>query len=254
MKTKLYILPILLLFLTSCFKEGRGYIEEDGKIYYEKWDGGNWRLKKLFVPADTETFEIIESPFGDRVSKDKNHVFIGNRVIKGADPKSYRFPNIKNGGHAIDKNRIYRNGYIPIPGSTSEGFEVLDDRKSYIRDKHRVYWLGNPLEINSIDNFQLLDNGWSTDGHNYFWTFYKNPSIHYNQIKLFKLGVAKDKNKVYYKDKQLLKLLREKGIEIDTIDAESFEEFDLKYEFIFKDNLGCIDLNRGRKDCPDKSE
>jgi hypothetical protein len=95
MKNKLYILPILLLFLTSCIKQGRGSFEEDGKRYYERWDGGNWRLKKVLIPADLETFEIVESRFGDSFSKDKNHVFSRARIIEGADPKSFRFPNGK---------------------------------------------------------------------------------------------------------------------------------------------------------------
>ncbi len=254
MKTKLYILPILLLFLTSCIKQGRGSFEEDGKRYYERWDGGNWRLKKVLIPADLETFEIVESRFGDSFSKDKNNVFDRAQIIEGADPKSFRFPNGKNGIHAIDKNRIYIHGVRPIPGSTSEGFKVLDERRVYIRDKFRVYWDSEALDICSIDNFKLVGKHWSTDGCHYFYNSYKIPSNDYDNIELFRLGIAKDSENIYLKDQRVLDLLRKRGIKIDTIYAESFEPYDLKYYWIYKDKLGCIDIHNGRIDCPDKSE
>ena len=259
MKTKLYILPILLLFLTSCIKEGRGYFVEDGKRYFEYWHGGNWELTKTSVPVDMETFEIVESALGKRFAKDKNHVFARTTIVPDADPKSFRFPNGKNGIHAIDKNRIYRNGFTPLPGSTSEGFKVLDERRVYIRDKFRVYCDSEALDICSIDNFKLVGKHWSTDGCHYFYNSHKIPSNDYDNIELFRLGIAKDSENIYLKDQRVLDVLRKRGIKIDTIYAESFEPYDLKYKWIFKDKIGCIDINtfgvkNGRIDCPDKSE
>lgn len=244
---KLYIL--LLLLSTSC---SEGYIEKDGKVYFEWFHGGNLERRESLVPADLETFEILPGRRG-YFGKDKNYVFYKWTIIKGADPETYRVINEKGmrDYYAMDKNRIYYFERV-ISGSTSEGFQLIHEKGPYFRDKNQIYFKTEPLEdICSLDNFKVLEHVWSTDGCCYYWGVEKMPSNpnDYNHIKLFNGGVWKDTKQVYFRKITLPQQLLRNDNSIDTIDIASFREIKPFNGRFFEDKFGCIDIVDGRIDC-----
>jgi len=102
--------------------------------------------------ADADTFEVLEfkelDPGGFKAlyhySKDRNSVFANDKLIKGADPKSfeillYRFEHfvVRDWGvYAKDKEKIFYENSL-VEGVDYDSFEVLDYGNA--RDKNGEY-------------------------------------------------------------------------------------------------------------------
>ena len=110
--------------------------------------------------ADLSTFTQVEFPDGNRQSfyfKDKNHVYHLGKVLKGADPATFRYEGLY---YAVDKNNIY--AWEKALNIDPTEYMRLGD---YILGSGKVYY-GTKLLVNvNPDSFRLLEDGYATDGH-----------------------------------------------------------------------------------------
>jgi uncharacterized membrane protein (DUF485 family) len=72
--------------------------QKDKKFYYY--------LRKPVPEIDHATFEVLD--IDDHYGKDKNHVFYKNKIIQGADPKTFHYDKDKYNWK--DKNNCYYYG------------------------------------------------------------------------------------------------------------------------------------------------
>ena len=118
----------------------REYTKDKNKVYY-KWisPGRFWVVE---VPgADPATFEAVAF----ELAKDRNHVWIRDTIVKGADPKrvksffAYRI--------WTDANSLW-NGERRIEGADPETFERIGKSEfGYYRDSKRVYSYFGRLKV-----------------------------------------------------------------------------------------------------------
>lgn len=96
-----------------------------------------WLNDRIQPEADPSTLVLVD---GGRVFKDKDSVHYADQTINGADPAT--FTHIGS-GYYRDKNHIYW-GTDPIPDTDLSTFEVLGN--SFVaKDKNRVYRSGQPM-------------------------------------------------------------------------------------------------------------
>lgn len=105
------------------------------------------------VGADPTTFLVLVNASGTPIglSKDINHVYVGNGILIGADPKTIspiEDSSREWNGFEKDQNNVYHGTDI-ISGAdpqtfTSIGYVVYNEIEagSYYKDKNFVYWLG----------------------------------------------------------------------------------------------------------------
>lgn len=125
------------------------YRRVSDRIYYAYW---------MKVDCDAQSFEIIHSLVGN-IGRDNEHVFYRDKIIEGADPKSFRFfvactapdrPYYLNWDidfYAIDDNYVY---FVSIPFNVKtikthylDSFEVfIENERLYGRDKTYLYTRG----------------------------------------------------------------------------------------------------------------
>ncbi|OSY89556.1 hypothetical protein WH52_02685 [Tenacibaculum holothuriorum] len=237
MRVKKYVFAFILFTILSCKSD---YVIEDDKVYYKYWSfsQGGWN-KMLLKSVDYKTFSKIntdENIYG----KDKNFVFFKEKIIKGADPNTFK---VLIKGYAIDQTKAFY--YTDsITNSSSKGFEVIDDY--YSKDLKDVFYKTEGLNVCSVDSFKLmfLDeekwSRWSTDGCSYYKENFKVPTLDYKNLKVYKnFNVSTDKYFLYYLNK---KITYEKKWEkyIDTIDVNTFKVLGFNH---YKDKHGCINMN-----------
>jgi len=155
--------------------------------------------------ADAETFQIIDK--SRRVAKDKNHVYIGGKIVEWADPATYetlgtarRITKDKNhvyiywkisewadpesfsttDKHDVfyDKNNVYFTSKFlwrlqKIPGADVATFETLS-LKDFYKDKDHVYHKGSVITWADPESFAK-----------YLWSYYiDKDSVFYHQTEL----------------------------------------------------------------------
>ncbi|MGJ8592419.1 MAG: DKNYY domain-containing protein [Aquaticitalea sp.] len=225
---KLFAIVIILTFCACSPK----YDKRDGKVYYKCWSFGlgGWN-ESIVEKADHKSFSKIKSNH-NLYGKDKSNVYYQNRIIPGADPKTFK--HVKD-GYAIDKNRAY---YFndSIMNSSPKNFHIIDGY--YSKDHQNVFYTDKALNVCAVKDFSFVYKDeesflgrWSTDGCCYYFNNYKVPSEDYKNIQLFKggRGVSKDSKQVYLKD-QIYSVTEERKVYIrnkgfivkDTIDIETF--------------------------------
>ena len=88
-----------------------------GSLWYVDKDHV-WWLEKPIKEADAATLQLVHLykyfngtslPAPSRYAKDKNHVFLDDSIVPGADPETFEYIQFVEGGHSIafDKNHIY---------------------------------------------------------------------------------------------------------------------------------------------------
>ena len=90
-----------------------------GSLWYVDKDHV-WWLEKPIKEADAATLQLVHLykyfngtslPAPSRYAKDKNHVFLDDSIVLGADPETFEYIQFVEGGYSIafDKNHIYES-------------------------------------------------------------------------------------------------------------------------------------------------
>jgi hypothetical protein len=188
---KINIAPYFLDIKELLKKTGINLLEYRSSNIYSKNDRHVcWSNKLVFPPADPDSFVA----FNNLAGQDKKHVYFNGYFVEGADPKNFEF---FSGSYSRDERNIYYDdgsSMIKIDGADSETFElwkgnyykdknyvynsgqklggvnpdesiIIDDAGTYLRFRNLIYagpWLIGKADA---DTFQVLENGYSKDGH-----------------------------------------------------------------------------------------
>ena len=200
--TNIVVLGLILLAV-GCSEDG--YRIEEGKVVYEKpWNEGHGTIIKR-LNADPETFEVLGS---DNLSwaKDADTVFWGTIELDFMDSKSFEVINI---AFAKDKEKVICGRDIIVETNPND-FRIrslkhlLDYDEFYGVDKKAVYlcdYFASGYErvlSDSIDSFQLLDDGFYKDNQFVSWGGFEIFDVDVLTFKVLTGGYARDKNYVYY--------------------------------------------------------
>jgi hypothetical protein len=103
-----------------------GYFSRDGKVYYGGIGGSDNPNALLVSEADILSFRIIESELqASQWGKDKNHVYLKNIVITGADPATFSVFLINETGPLGGEYGRDRNGFYD-----EQGNRITDSQKA----------------------------------------------------------------------------------------------------------------------------
>ena len=82
----------------------------------------------------------------------------------------------------------------------AETVEVFNDYSSYIKDKHRIYYILQPIENFDINSFEYIGRGYLKDKNNVYYDGKKINGANPETFILYssQYGDAKDKNGYYY--------------------------------------------------------
>jgi hypothetical protein len=103
----------------------------------------------ILIPIDTTGFTVVgrNNNYSDYlwIWKNKDSVYLGTKVVKGADAKTFTHTGSLNGSYFKDKNSIYffKDGLKKIEGS--DGSSAVSNYSVWIYDKNMVYVDGKPL-------------------------------------------------------------------------------------------------------------
>lgn len=196
MRKRLEIVALMagLLMFTGCYGD---YSKSDGMVYYHSMHTLMPVPYKFVVQdADAGTFTDL----GDKVGKDKNHVYLAGYILPGADAAT--FVNLGH-GYASDINGFYHiteSGLDAVAGAQRESFETLSDE--YARDGNAVYHKHERLaHVADPGSFEIVsrhrNHDWCRDKYNYYYDTIR-VDVDRASFKILKRGYSKDANGVYY--------------------------------------------------------
>lgn len=191
--------------------DAKGTFSTDGEeVFYE----ADYQIKALFPGTlDAATFERIGST---NYFRDKNHVYTVEKLLEGADPKTFEAVR-DNGIYAKDKTGVFYNG-VKVADCDVRTHKILNG--GFHRDARRVFFNADKIS-DDAGNFQTLTAFYSKDGKNAFWKTDKISTDGAN-FKAFPSGVgtgyAKDGTTVYWM-----------GNKLDNADAASFVGLNANY-------------------------
>jgi hypothetical protein len=214
-----------------------GYTKKDGKIFIrssnEAFVGVNYFELK---DADYETFDEIDHNINIDLAKDKNHVFIGAEVIKGAD--SQTFEQI-NEYYWKDKGSVYLLEFdadeCKIEFADVGSFKKLDNNY-WAKDKNNIYYGLKKLDIKNVESFIAIDENWGKDDKTYYWQNFELNNFDYSTANIISLHYIKDKNNVFYENQLVVGC---NPLTFKTVGVGSFGH-DNKYMYSGTKNEGVI--------------
>ncbi len=142
----------------SSFRVVDGYYVKDKNHVYAPNKVGIYKIEW----ADPATFQTITDY---NLSKDKNHVYVYNIVIKWADPATFQV--LRTDGNVIyakDKNQLYfgkDSACYPFPQWDYNTFQVID--KAYAKDKKNIYRQGDVVKWADPATFQIINDDYAKD-------------------------------------------------------------------------------------------
>jgi len=147
-KQYLFLLSLsIILILTSC---NSGYQKENGKWTWISYNEAVGKKAKTIEKADTKTFVILKNT---KYAKDKNFVFLEGRVIKFANPKTFK---IINNGYSKDNKNVYLDCNIIINADPNT-FQILGF--PYSKDKKHIFCGNLPMNITNPNEFKVTRIG-----------------------------------------------------------------------------------------------
>ena len=120
-----------------------------GSAIYAKDKNYVYMLEKVIKNADPQSFSLVNDFANYIYAKDKNFVYKSGQIIQGADPATFslvRHNGSLDNAHARDKNFVYKSGEI-IDGADPSTFSLVDiyDER-YAKDANHVYLSGKTIE------------------------------------------------------------------------------------------------------------
>ncbi len=169
-----------------------GYAIVEGKPSYVYTSTRAGREVTPIAQADPDSFEVIQQGELSRIryAHDKSHVFVENRIVPDADPKSFRIIS-GDGEFSQDRAKVFFLG-APIESADPETFQLLGSH--FGRDAKNAYIGTMKLPGVQVDSWKPLEDGraenpWYFSAHD---THVKDPS------KLSGSGWSRDADNLYY--------------------------------------------------------
>jgi hypothetical protein len=128
-----------------------GYAKDKNHIYYHNYEG----KLKIIKNADLKTFKSFNDGY---FAKDKNHIYGNGKIIKKADPKSWKKLTEVNSLYSKDSKRFFY-GFWELIQIDNESFEVIIPREvkhlkhQIAKDNNNYFENG---EIITIERFNKL--------------------------------------------------------------------------------------------------
>ncbi len=169
-----------------------GYFSKEGAVYF---DGNK-------IEVDSKTFQILNTKF-KLYARDQKHVFFRGRIIKMADPETFKAVEEGNDNYYIDKKNVFYDGII-LEGADSKEFKRLTtvDNKgtSFFKDQNFVYFNARKIAGLSGLTAKSLLGGYLSDGNNifYYTTKISSADVPTFHVRSDNEDYASDKNSVYY--------------------------------------------------------
>ncbi len=126
------------------------YVKDSFKVYIM----GEWFELE---GSDIATFEIISGNY----AKDKNFVYMGQYVVKDADPETYIQLEDE---FAKDKNLVFHRS-LKVNNADPDSFQVLESK--YAKDKNNAYYSTMLIKDVDAQTFEVVD-GVPQDKYFYF--------------------------------------------------------------------------------------
>lgn len=162
------LLSISVILVTSC---QRGYVIEDGKVYFTGWNEANGNIKYEVEHSDAATFETINVGGNGLWGKDKNHVYHEATIIENADPASF-----EELGHYYFKTKdslYYFGSYADLNFCEVKniGSVKLDfyDTEPWARSGNYVICEHNATYLDDIVEFEPIDSEWGKTKSHIIW-------------------------------------------------------------------------------------
>jgi hypothetical protein len=238
------LIALIMLFTWNSFKNemggnAHGFMLEKGKPVLVTINAAVGRKATPIPGADAATFKALDHQKDAKVvyALDSQQAYIAYKnsamIVDRADPASFSI-HTSDGTYSMDKQRVYWYG-VELPGADPGSFKII--QAPYAIDAKRAYAGTTPVEVESLEKFQVLDvhyatrpiiggrnglevrerketgiSGWSRDGSHYFWGVIKLERADYNSVTILNETHAKDSSRVYFR-----------GEPIQGADAASFE-------------------------------
>ena len=224
----------LILFLIVCFcfsscSFDKGYIIENGTVYFQEPNFKDFQYKKertKIENADAQTFEILKDGC---YAKDNKTVFYEEKPVNEADPNTFEvlselIGKDKNSGFFEEKK---------IPNSDGQTFKNKDN--IYSKDKNNVYSADKKIAGADPPSFEIVDieANVTKDKSSFYRYEHRIPVKDYASFEKIKQYFWKDKYNVYYIYNMLHKNLIMKGVDPKTAKAVGV--------WGIKDKYGCHD-------------
>jgi|GEM_PF-5796404 len=169
------------------------------KKYYSADKNTVFFFNKVVNGADRKSFRVFDydeySPY-EYCAADKNNLYKRGVKFTDANPKKVRF---LEGFIADDKNVYDNNGFL-IKGRDGKTFQVLNQNKHYYytKDKNGGYDVNGKIEGSDGKTFQYLGENYSKDKNNVYYYSTKIEGVDAKTFQVVSLCFTKDKNNVYY--------------------------------------------------------
>ena len=133
-------------------------------VTWVTWDEGNGRQESPVVGADAKTFQVLRigpNTGRQQFGRDKTHVYREDKLIRLADPNTFREFGPRT--YRDDKSvfRWVRSAIVQLPQSDPESFTSLEGQWS--KDAERVFYEDRGFVPRDINSFEVLALGWARD-------------------------------------------------------------------------------------------
>lgn len=163
-------------------------------------------LLKCFDDLDPATFQIVDDDsYPSEYSKDKNGVYMLNQKLNGISSEGFEILQFQSYQKYIrDKNGIYINDRIKLKEiADPQSFTFIDYHFSY--DKYHLYYhLKRVEDIADPQSFTAINKHYAKDKYHLYYHFKKVEGIADPQsFTPFNNNYAKDKYNLYYQHKKI---------------------------------------------------
>jgi DKNYY family len=172
-----------------------------------------YTFEKVVEGADPRSFEVLPD-YEERYARDEKNVFYRGTKVQGCDPKTHEVIDLLF--HRDDKSVFYMDKKITANDGSFTKLAV-----SYSRDKSSAYWQAEKISEDG-QNFIAFSSddycAYAKDGRNAFRCDHKLKDVDASSFVGLSARYAKDKHKVYFSVS-----CEEELSVVDGADPESFE-------------------------------
>ena len=175
-----------------------------------QWNEGVGRMVLVVDNADQTSFTPINRDY----AKDKNHVFVWNRIIEGADPITFVY---LGNDYSKDNHRVFFQAK-EIKSADPNTFQIIE--YGWSKDKNDAYCGSQPLKVVDVASFKILHigilNDWAKDKSDYYFSGHAGKiDCDNSTMKILNGSYAIDKIRAYFD-----------GIPIEGVDVKTFRVID----------------------------